>query len=234
VVAWLLDARIRAASNHQRTLDDAMRLAYRRYSGERGYSHQQLFSVFEEIAGTDLSDWFERFIDGTDELEYEDALEVFGLHFKPEKEEDDDEEEKDEEEPVPGWLGIDASESGGRWVITRVRRGTPAYDGGLNTGDEIIALNKYRTSSGNWSTICLQHPPGTEAELLVSRRGVLIRLAIVFGEKPEQKWKLQVHPEATEEQANRRVLWLGRAGIEAREKESEEAPTEQSEQPKKD
>lgn len=238
VVAWLLDAKIRAASNHQRTLDDAMRLAYRRYSGERGYSHQQLFSVFEEVAETDLSDWLERFIDGTDELEYEDALEVFGLHFKPEEEEDDEQEEKDEqedeEEPVPGWLGIDASESGGRWVITRVRRGTPAYDGGLNTGDEIIALNKYRTSSGNWSTICLQHPPGTEAGLLVSRRGVLIRLPIVFGEKPEQKWKLQVHPEATEEQANRRVLWLGRAGIEARKKDLEEAPTGKPEQPKKD
>ena len=236
VVAWLLDAKIRAASDHHKTLDDAMRLAYRRYSGERGYSHEELLSIFDEVAATDLSDWFERFIDGTDELEYEDALEVFGLHFQPEKEDEDDleEKEKEEEEPVPGWLGIDASESDGRWVVTRVRRGTPAYDGGLNTEDEIIALNKYRTSSGNWKTICLQHPPGTAAELLVSRRGVLIRLDIVFGKKPDLKWKIQVHPEATDEQANRRALWLGRAGVEAREKELYEAHEEEPEESKKD
>ncbi|MEC9475578.1 MAG: PDZ domain-containing protein [Planctomycetota bacterium] len=222
IVAWLLDARIRAASDHQKTLDDAMRLAYSRYSGERGYSHDQLYAVFEEIAGVELDDWFERFIDGTDELEYGEALEVFGLRFPPEQAEDENEDEEDED-PVPGWLGIDASESNGRWMVTRVRRGTPAYQVGLNTGDELLALNNYRVNSGNWKTICLQHPPGTRARLLISRRGVLTRLEVEFGKKPEQQWKLQLHPDATEDQAIRRAAWLGRAGAEAHQKEQEKA-----------
>ncbi|MAW77463.1 MAG: hypothetical protein CMJ95_08780 [Planctomycetes bacterium] len=233
IVAWLLDARIRTASQHQKTLDDAMRLAYSRYSGERGYSHDQLFSVFEEIAGVDLDDWFARFIDGTDELEYGEALDVFGLRFKSEEEEDEKEEEE-KEDPVPGWLGIDASESNGRWVVTRVRRGTPAYHMGLNTGDELLALNKYRVNSGNWKTICLQHPPGTKARLLVSRRGVLTTLDVEFDKKPEQKWKLQLHPETTDEQALRRATWLGRAGAEARQKELEKSEEKEPEETKKD
>ncbi|MGE4620064.1 MAG: PDZ domain-containing protein [Planctomycetota bacterium] len=233
LVAWLLDARIRTASQHQKTLDDAMRLAYSRYSGERGYSHDQLFSVFEEIAGVDLDDWFARFIDGTDELEYSEALDVFGLRFKPEAEEDEKKDEE-KEDPVPGWLGIDASESNGRWVVTRVRRGTPAYHVGLNTGDELLALNKYRVNSGNWKTMCLQHPPGTKARLLVSRRGVLTNLDVEFDKKPEQQWKLQLLPEATEDQALRRAAWLGRAGAQAREKEQNKEREKAAEKSKED
>lgn len=36
VIALLLDARIRHATGGEKSLDDLMRLAYRRYSGARG------------------------------------------------------------------------------------------------------------------------------------------------------------------------------------------------------
>ena len=41
VVGWLLDIEIRRASGDRRSLDAVMRLAYERYSGERGYTSQQ-------------------------------------------------------------------------------------------------------------------------------------------------------------------------------------------------
>ena len=57
VVAFLLDAKIRRATGGQRSLDDAMRLAYQRYSGERGYRPEEMRKVFEEVAGTGLGPW---------------------------------------------------------------------------------------------------------------------------------------------------------------------------------
>ena len=57
VVAFLLDARIRRATGGRRSLDDAMRLAFQRYSGEHGFRPEELRRTFEEVAGIDLGGW---------------------------------------------------------------------------------------------------------------------------------------------------------------------------------
>ena len=73
VVGFLLDARIRAATNGAKSLDDAMRLAYSRYAGNRGFTADQFRACCEETAGTDLKDWFHRALDSTEELDYTEA-----------------------------------------------------------------------------------------------------------------------------------------------------------------
>ena len=37
-----------------------MRLAYKRYAGERGFTPEQFRMTAEEVAGVDLKDWFRR------------------------------------------------------------------------------------------------------------------------------------------------------------------------------
>jgi predicted metalloprotease with PDZ domain len=83
VVGFLLDARIRRATGDRRSLDDVMRLAYRRYSGERGFTPEQFRATAEEVAGVDLDEWFRKAISSTDELDYREALDWFGLRFAP-------------------------------------------------------------------------------------------------------------------------------------------------------
>src|SRR5262249_54956262 len=51
VVGFLLDARIRRATAGKKSLDDLMRLAYKRYSGERGFTPEQFQATAEEVAG---------------------------------------------------------------------------------------------------------------------------------------------------------------------------------------
>jgi predicted metalloprotease with PDZ domain len=81
VVGFLLDARIRRATEGKRSLDDVMRLAYRRFAGARGFTPDQFRTTAEEIAGVDLKDWFRRAISSTEELDYTEALDWFGLRF---------------------------------------------------------------------------------------------------------------------------------------------------------
>ena len=57
VVAFLLDARIRRATGGRKSLDDALRLAFQRYSGEHGFRTEELRKTFEEVAGIDLGGW---------------------------------------------------------------------------------------------------------------------------------------------------------------------------------
>lgn len=81
VMGLLLDARIRRATEGRASLDDVMRLAYRRYSGERGYTADEFRQTAEEVAGVDLREWFRRAVSSTEDLDYGDLLEWYGLRF---------------------------------------------------------------------------------------------------------------------------------------------------------
>ena len=81
VLGLLLDARIRRVTRGRRSLDDVMKLAYQRYAGDRGYTAGEFRAVAEEIAGTSLKDWFTSAVSSTEELDYTDVLEWYGLRF---------------------------------------------------------------------------------------------------------------------------------------------------------
>jgi predicted metalloprotease with PDZ domain len=83
VVGFLLDAKIRRATDGQKSLDEVMRLAYQRYAGERGFTPEQFRETAEEVAGTDLKEWSHSALASTAELDYQDALDWFGLRFAP-------------------------------------------------------------------------------------------------------------------------------------------------------
>jgi predicted metalloprotease with PDZ domain len=81
IAGFLLDARIRRATGGARSLDDVMRLAYRRYGGSRGFTADDFRATASEVAGADLSGWFKRAVSSTQELDYDDALDWYGLRF---------------------------------------------------------------------------------------------------------------------------------------------------------
>jgi predicted metalloprotease with PDZ domain len=81
VVGFLLDAKIRTTTDGRRTLEDVVRLAYERYGGERGFTPDELRATAEEVAGATLEAWFERSLASTEELDYSEALDWYGLRF---------------------------------------------------------------------------------------------------------------------------------------------------------
>jgi len=58
-----------------------MRLAYKRYSGERGFTPEQFRKTAEEVAGVDLREWFRKAISSVEELDYPETLDWFGLRI---------------------------------------------------------------------------------------------------------------------------------------------------------
>jgi predicted metalloprotease with PDZ domain len=220
IVAFLLDARIRRATGGRRSLDDAMRLAFQRYSGERGYRPEELRKTFEEVAGTDLGDWLHKAVDTTAELDYAEALDWYGLRFAPDAEKPGTKDAEPKELPA-GWLGMDVSTQAGRITVTAVKRGTPAYDAGVNVGDELLAIDDFRVPAEGLEGRLKVYRPGEKATLLVARRDRLTRLPVTFGEKPKESWKLEARPGATPEQKAHLAAWLeGKAGV----REEKKAP----------
>lgn len=200
VVGFLLDAKIRKLTQDRRSLDDAMRLAFERYSGDSGYSEQQFREVLNEAAGADLSVWLAGALDQVGEADYAEALEWFGLRFKPADEDDDGDK--------PAWVGASATDREGRLIVTGVPRGTPAYEAGLNLDDEILAVNGYRVPADGWDKRLQQYRPGDQLNVLIARREKLETIAISASEAPSETWKLEADPEASDEAKQRFVDWL--------------------------
>ena len=81
MLGLLLDARIRRVTQGRGSLDDVMRLAYRRFSDARGFTADEFRQTAEEVAGVDLGEWFRRSVSSTEDLDYSDVLEWYGLRF---------------------------------------------------------------------------------------------------------------------------------------------------------
>lgn len=82
VAGFLLDAHLRRVTDGRKSLDDAIRLAYQRYSGKSGFRPQEFSAVVEEVAGRPLSDWFHAVIGTASELDYAEALDWYGLRLE--------------------------------------------------------------------------------------------------------------------------------------------------------
>jgi len=81
VVGLVLDAHIRHLTGGRRSFDDVMRAAYRKYGGDRGFRPEEFEAVASEVAGSDLSAWFHRALRTTEELDYTELLDWYGLKF---------------------------------------------------------------------------------------------------------------------------------------------------------
>jgi len=199
VIAFLLDARIRRASGGKQSLDDGMRLAYTRYSGAKGYTMEQFYTTMGEAAGTNLRSFFAKSAESTEELDYRDALEWFGLRFRPV-----------DPRAQRAYLGAGTRNDQGRLVVTSVRRDTPALAGGLSPEDEILAIDDVRVRADGLAARLEQYRPGDKIVMLVSRRDRLTKVDVTLGTEPGRAWRLEVNPDATDAQKAQLNAWLGR------------------------
>jgi predicted metalloprotease with PDZ domain len=198
VVAWLLDAEIRAATDDAKSLDDLMRLLFERYSGERGFTGPQVQEAAEAIAGRSLDAFFAAAVRGRGELNYTPALEYWGLRFREAKPENG-----------PGaWIGIDTTARDGKLLVAGVRDGGPARAAGLNVDDEILAVGGFRVDPGTFPARLDLYKPDEHVEFLIARRDAVRIVPVTLAESPAGAWKLEPDPEALQDAVERRRRWL--------------------------
>lgn len=220
VAAFLLDTEIRSATDGKKSLDDVMRILYERHAGDVGYTPAEFRSIVSEVADTDLTEWFDRYIDGLDEFDYSKTLDWYGLQFESTKKSTADHADGGSKSETSAgssrsgksgkmaWVGLTAEESSGRLVITRVRRDSPGFEAGLNVDDEILAIDEFRVTAKQWTERLKQYQPGDSVDILVARRERLRRIRLVLGEEPAESWKLSVIDEPASEQQARLASWL--------------------------
>jgi predicted metalloprotease with PDZ domain len=197
VVGWLLDAKIRKSTNGRKSLDDLMRLAFSRFSEDKGYTPDQFKATAEEVAGTSLREFFRHNVESTEELDYNEALDWFGLRFRPRNGNGN-----------RATIGAETKVDGGRLLVSRVPTGSAAQNAGLNVDDEILAIGEFRVRPDGLATRLGFYKPGDKVMLLIARRDKLERLELTLDSDSPASWQLEVKPDATQEQKTHLEAWL--------------------------
>ena len=139
-----------------------------------------------------MKGWYAKTAESTDELDCTEALDYYGLRFRPV-----------DVRNARAYIGGGTRNDAGRLVITSVRRGTPALDAGLNVDDEIIAIDDVRVRADGLAARLGQYKPGDKVSVTVARRDRLLKLDLTLGPEPGRAWRLEPLPSATAEQIAR-------------------------------
>lgn len=204
ILGLLLDLEIRKRTNGAKSLDDVLRYLYTEFfKKNRNYTPEDFQRAAELAAGGSLEEFFAKYVRGKDELNYNAALEAVGLRL---------------ETTVVGptgqpvervYLGADVRQEQDRLMVTRVYAGSPAYDQGLNTGDQIVALDNARVTRDFFNARVAEKKPGDVLNLTIFRFDELSTLLIKLGGRADGPYRIVPLPAQTEAQKRMLRSWLG-------------------------
>ena len=219
VVGFLLDLELRRRSGGARSLDDLIRLLFQRHGAGPGLPEDGVERAAVELLPASEAEamhaWFERSLRSTDELDLEGALAGVGLRAVVHAAEGPDDkgsaEENPEAAPKPGLytravLGATLREQRGALEVTQVLEGGPAQQAGLCVGDELVALDGFRSDLRQRLG---RSQPGQVARLAIFRMDELLVLPVPLGPAPLDTVTLVPAAGVTEGQRALREQWLG-------------------------
>lgn len=208
VVCLLLDLTIRRATKNARSLDDVMRLLWLRYGNETGVPEAGIEAAATEVAGVDLSSFFDAALRSTGELDYS-VLSWVGLEPKfraRESATDKGGTPRGKVERTQAWVGIIPRGGAG---IASVLEGSPAMDAGLYADDDVVALDGTRCDANGLVSRCEDRKPGEVVKVTVFRRDRLVEVPVTLAAKPlDTAWMARAE-NPTDDQKRAWQAWLG-------------------------
>ena len=209
LICAMLDLKIREATGGDRTLDDVLRHLWEHYylADDTGYPEGAYQSIVEDVADADFQPFFDKYIRGTADFDWDTLLAPVGLELRRDHSDDD----------PPTWLGVTTREESGRTKVASVPTGSPAHRAGLYAGDEIVAFDGWKIDGG-LTQLVADHAPGDVVPMHVFRRGELREIEVELGEQPHDEYQLVTRDGADEAALDLLEGWLGARDIDSNSK----------------
>ncbi|MEM8721248.1 MAG: M61 family metallopeptidase [Cyanobacteria bacterium P01_G01_bin.39] len=197
-VSLLLDLIIRAKHHNKRSLDDVMQLMWQRFGQEEiGFTEAQLRATITEVAEVDLDEFFTNYIETTAELPFDRYLEPFGLYLKTATESD-----------VP-YLGIKVESENNREVVKFVAAQSPAAVGGIDAGDQLLAIDGIKVSAKSLNERLKDYQAGDTIQVTLFHQDELKTVPVILTEAQSQSYELTIKDDLSDQQQDNLVGWLG-------------------------
>ncbi|MFM7565489.1 MAG: M61 family metallopeptidase [Flavobacteriales bacterium] len=167
VLAAVFDAWIIKHSNGKAGLDDVMRTLYNTFylAKGRGFTDEEFKAVLEQYTGSDLTDFFAKYIDGTEVIPYANYFLPLGIDVS----------DVGTVKPV---FGANVVEEDGHVIVKNIRANSAAEDAGLSVNDEVLACMDYRVDKELLEAMVNGAAIGDQFEMLIARAGILMSLNV--------------------------------------------------------
>ena len=197
LIALIMDLAIINSTKGTKSLDDVMKAMYQEYFVKKdiGFTDAEFKAMAEKIAGISFDDIYNKYVNGTEAINYQTYLGYAGLKVTDESALNND-----------PYLGASASLKDGKLIVNTVARGSSAWNSGLNVNDEIIAVDNYRLSDLD-KTIAAK-ATGDVINILFSRDGKIMTFAFKLTRNPASKYKITPMENVSTMQRIVRNKWL--------------------------
>jgi predicted metalloprotease with PDZ domain len=198
LLGLLLDLEIRKRSGGAKSLDDVMRYLYAEFfKKNRNYGPADFQKAAELMAGGSLEEFFSKYVRGKEELDYNAALAAAGLRLETSAAAD-----------AKVYFGADVAQEDDRLIVRRVYAGSPAYEHGLNAGDQIVAMDNMRATRDFFNARMAEKKPGDVVNLTIFRFDDLSSLLITLSDKREMTYRIMPVTTPTAMQKQIYASWL--------------------------
>lgn len=198
VLGMMINARIIEYTKGTKSLDDFFRLLMDRYNKDgKGFAEKDVLSALKEVSGNDFLEFFEKYVKGTQKINFDDELNRIGYRIKRGYNKVDDVEPE-----TRAYMGVILKINGGKYVVNGVLEGSPAFEYGVNSKDELVAVNGMKFDDGFTKSMrddlkqfkiddMKIFSPGEKVRIHVFRRRDLMELQIVLGKAPYEYYKAE-------------------------------------------
>lgn len=213
LIACALDLTIRRHTDATKSLDDVMRHLWREYGSKNiGVPEGEIEKIASDYAGTNLSDFFNRYLHGTEDLPLKELFAELGIetHFRAAESSTDKggtPPSNNNKKSVP-WFGTNSIAAEGGIKFTNVLDNGPAQKAGVSADDIGIALNGLRIEKSSFEKVLSGFQAGDTVTLHAFRRDELMEFTITLAHPPQTTVYFVPNNEASEEQMVKKSMWM--------------------------
>jgi predicted metalloprotease with PDZ domain len=191
-LAALLDLSIRNDTDGRSGLDEVMRALYNDfYKRGRGFTTADMISVINRITKKDYTEFYDRYVFGTDVPDYDRIFGYAGFRLERSKRAASD----------FGWV---VRFRNGGWMVNRIEPNSPAAKAGLHLGDVVTALDGVEAHSISFDNLA-----GKTVKLTVKRgEGPAQEIPLSVGTREVMSFSLASLPQPGAQQLRIRESWL--------------------------
>jgi predicted metalloprotease with PDZ domain len=197
VLMMLLDLEIRGLTDGKSSLDEVFqKLWLGSKEGQLAYREEELPTTICKLVGLERLVTLERYLDSTEDFDYETYLNIVGVKFTTER------------NSIP-YLGARTEDRAEMVVVKSIERDSPAWFGGLNSGDLLLAIDNWRIHPGKLPDRLKDFKAGQTAMFTVFRRDDLLNITVTLGAPPLSNFALVPIEKPSASQAKQYEQWLG-------------------------
>jgi len=198
LVSWMLDSELLETTDGEISYRDVHNELYQRFDAdEQGFTAANVLAILKELTGHSWQDWWQKNVESPADIPFETMLGQVGLELVYEK----------QDEPK-AWAGWRAKEASGGMELTRVSKGSPAWEAGFTPGDVIVAYDGHRVVDGRFGEAFEEYEAGDSITVTFFRRDQLHEKTLTVQPTPATDATIEPLEEPTAKQQARFLQWL--------------------------